>query len=67
MGDSKPTDTVGDVSHAYGGSHYFIRTSLELKGRGVKYVESLSAYKVTNRAMDILAENHEFAMELLLD
>jgi len=67
MGDAKPENVVGKVSRAYGGNHYFVETSLELKGRGIKFVESLGAYKVTNRAMDILKEKHDFSQELLLD
>jgi len=67
MDQPKPDNVVGEVSHAYGGDHYFVKTSLELKGRGIKFVGGLDMYRVTNRAMEILEAKYDFSQELLLD
>ncbi len=69
MGDTKPENMAGTVSHAFGGGHYFVRTTLELKGRGITCVMAgeTNRYRVTNRAMEILEKKHDFAMEMLFD
>ena len=80
MNEVKPVDVVGEVTRAYYGKHYFVKTTLELKGRGISledtYNESncnnpdkygWNRYKVTNLAMDKLSSKYNFSQELLLD
>ncbi len=80
MNDPKPSNVDGEISRAYYGKHFFVKTPLELKGRGIKLIDTndenncnnpakygWNRYKVTNRAMEILEANYNFSQELLLD
>ena len=80
MGEAKPQNVSGEISHSHYGKHYFVKTPMELKGRGIVFIDTYNEnncnnpakfgwnnYKVTNRAMEILEAKYEFSMELLLD
>jgi len=48
MGQAKPTNIDGNIS--YGGpSHYFIETPHTLRGRGVRFIETLRADRLTEQ------------------
>lgn len=61
------------------GTHYFVDTPLELKGRGIterspswypgsrKQLEGWRSYQVTRRAFEKLKERYPISMERLLD
>ncbi len=57
------------------GNHYFVYTPLELKGRGITYLDTLvmgrrngwHSYRVTENAFSKLTETYSVSMELLLD
>lgn len=79
MSQAKPENVVGEVSLSHYGKHYFVKTPLELKGRGIVLEDVYTAencnnpakvgwrrYKVTLRAMDQLNTRYNFAYELLL-
>ena len=79
MNETKPENVQGDVSLAHYGRHYFVKTSLELKGRGVTLEDVYTAdncnnpakfgwnrYRVTVKAMEKLNAQYDFAMEFLL-
>ena len=79
MNERKPEDVAGEVSLAHYGKHYFVKTPLELKGRGITledvYTETncnnpakygWNRYRVTLAAMDKLNARYSFAYELLL-
>ncbi len=82
MGERRPADAVIDASLGHYGKHWYIKTPLVLKGRGVEYLGTLTAdelvpqarhkvgwhsYKVTCKAMDRIAAEHKTACESLLD
>ena len=79
MSETKPENVQGDVSLAHYGRHYFVKTPLELKGRGVTLEDMYTAdncnnpakfgwnrYRVTVKAMEKLNETYDFSMEILL-
>jgi hypothetical protein len=79
MNETKPENVQGDVSLAHYGQHYFVKTPLELNGRGVTLEDVYTAdncnnpakfgwnrYRVTVRAMEKLNARYDFVMELLL-
>ncbi|MGY3386826.1 DNA repair photolyase [Paenibacillus polymyxa] len=69
MGERKVnTQIEARLSHC--GDHYFLNTKLELKGRGIKLLESENEnnrYMVTWRAFDKLKETYSIGMKLYLD
>ena len=82
MGETRPADAVIDASLAHYGKHYFLKTPLTLKGRGVEFLGTLKAenlyasaqhkagwneYKVTIRAFEAICDQHKVAVECLLD
>lgn len=79
LGDRKPEMNM-EASLSYNGTHYFVDTPLELKGRGImeivpacwapgckKDVEGWRVYRVTKRAFEKLKAQYPIAMEALLD
>lgn len=79
MNETKPENVQGDVSLAHYGKHYFVKTPLELKGRGIslEYVYTAenctnpdkfgwNDYRVTLKAMEKLNAQYNFAMVILL-
>lgn len=81
MGEKKPEGTQIEASLSHYGTHWFIKTPLQLKGRGIEYRDTLTAsdltpiaqdkvgwhrYKVTQRAFDKLCEQYAVASESLL-
>ncbi|MGG1638199.1 hypothetical protein [Paenibacillus sp. NRS-1760] len=56
---------------SYYGKHYFLYTTLELKGRGIVQNESsrpeLKSYMVTTKAFDKLKQLYSVSLERLLD
>lgn len=69
MGERKPNIEMSARMGYYGG--YYITTSRELKGRGIKQVETSQVgkfkYKCTDLAFDKLKAEHPIKMECLLD
>ncbi|AJE54250.1 hypothetical protein [Paenibacillus polymyxa] len=48
------------------GKHYFLRTKLELKGRGISFVDNdkeMLKYKVTVRAFEKIKQEYSISME----
>ena len=81
MNETKPEATQIDAQLSHYGKHWFLRTPLTLKGRGVVHlgvetVESLvpqaqhkaewNKYKVTEKAFDAICERYNVATESLL-
>ncbi|ALS10012.1 hypothetical protein ABE82_26765 (plasmid) [Paenibacillus peoriae] len=59
-----------DARLSYDGKHYFLRTKLELKGRGISLVDHdkvMLRYKVTIRAFEKIKLEYSISMERLLD
>ena len=75
MGQSKPEGCQIEASHSYYGGHYFIYTQLEIKGRGITFLEKSrsgrregwNCYRVTNRAFEKLETQYKISMECHLD
>ncbi len=80
MGEEKPAAQIeAHLSHY--GKHYFLKSQIELKGRGIYYRGTLKAgdltpqaqgkvgwheYKVTEKAFNTICETHAVAYEMLL-
>ena len=82
MGQQKPKGCQIEAHRAYYGSHIFIDTPLELKGRGIRFLKTYkpgdltssgqyksgwNAYMVTNRAYDLLKTRYAISWESCLD
>ena len=73
MGQKKPEGCQIEAGLCYYGGHYWIRTTLELKGRGITENEpvnrnkSIRQYTVTKRAFDKLKEQYAISMKCCLD
>ena len=73
MGQKQPEGCQIEAGLCYYGGHYWIRTALELKGRGIKENEpsqqckGLKNYTVTKRAFEKLTEQYTISMECCLD
>lgn len=81
MGEAKPACHIeAHLSHS--GSHYFIRTDLELSGRGIKLIKPYAIddytaqsrydserkkYQVTELALEKLSSIYTISYEMLLD
>ena len=65
MGDRTPNIEM-QAKLNYTGSHYFIRTTKELKGRGITKVED-NKYKVTINAFEKLEKEYPIAHKTYLD
>ena len=76
MGETKPANTQIEASLGHYGEHYYIKTPLALKGRGIVHTNTLTAdeltpaakhkagwhqYRVTTAAMKKLAEMYVVA------
>ncbi len=81
MGEGKPACQI-EAERSYYGRHYYLRTPLELRGKGIrlnrtleeknlkaadKYKAGWLEYLVTERAFDRLREQYTISMESLLD
>ena len=78
LGDRKPAVKM-EASLSFYGTHYFIDTPIELKGRGIveesacwtkgsqKDVEGWKTYRVTKKAFEKLKEQYPISMERYLD
>lgn len=81
LGEAKP-DAQIEASLSHYGNHYFLKTRLELKGVGIKFLKTLTSadlvpeaqdkigtneYWVTVRAFEKIKEAHGVAYEMLLD
>ncbi len=81
MGEKRREDSQIEASLGHYGKHYYIKTPLTLKGRGIEHLHTLSPddlaesarhkagwhqYKVTLLAMKKLAESYVVTGELLL-
>lgn len=71
MGQEKPEGCQIEAGLCYYGKHYWLRTSLELKGRGITENEpaknGLRNYTVTIRAFEKLKSQYTISMENHLD
>lgn len=73
MGQEKPEGCQIEAGLCYYGGHYWIRTALKLKGRGITENEPSQQYKglrnytVTKRAFEKLKEQYSISMECCLD
>lgn len=81
MGEKRPECEI-EASLCHGGRHWYLRTLLVLKGRGIKLEGQIKPgqmcgpraaelvgyyqYKVTMRAYDALEAKYEIAVEALL-
>jgi len=70
LNEVKP-DTQIDATLSYSGKHWFLKTTLDLKGRGIKYLETIAQgvkrYEVTNRAFEILENQYTTSIKCYLD
>jgi hypothetical protein len=81
MEQRKPIAQI-EASLSHYGRHYYLKTPLDLKGRGVKYLDTFTAkdltpqaqhkvgwhtYKVTENAFRTICQTHAVSMEHLLD
>lgn len=78
LGDRKPKLKM-EASLGYYGTHYYVSTPLDLKGRGIvkldaswvpgcqKDVEGWKSYRVTKKAFEKLQAQYPIAMEAVLD
>lgn len=81
MGEGKPACQI-EAERSYYGRHYYLRTPLELRGKGIrlnrtleeknlkaadKYKAGWLEYLVTERAFDRLLDQYTISMESLLD
>ena len=81
LGEQKPHCQM-EASLSHYGNHYYIDTPLELKGRGISFIQKYTAknfhdpnhrkigwneYKVTRLAYQKLEEQYTISKELLLD
>ena len=80
MGEARP-DAQIDAQLSHYGEHYYLKSQIELSGRGITFLGILTAneltpqaqhkvgwheYKVTMRAFDAICKNHAVACEMLL-
>ncbi len=78
LGDRKP-EVKMEASLGHYGTHYYVDTPLDLKGRGIvrvgtswvpgcqKDVEGWKSYRVTLKAFEKLKKQYPISMECLLD
>lgn len=78
LGERRP-EVKMEASLGYYGTHYYVDTPLDLKGRGIvpqdahwvpgcqKAVEGWKSYRVTKKAFEKLKAQYPIAMERLLD
>jgi len=78
LGDRRP-EVKMEASLGYYGTHYYVDTPLDLKGRGIvkldaswvpgcqKDVEGWKSYRVTKKAFAKLQAQYPIAMEAVLD
>ena len=71
MGEQKPDGCEMEAGLCHGGDHYWIRTPLELKGRGIRKDEpardGLNNYTVTELAYSKLKKQYRIAYKSYLD
>lgn len=71
MGEQKPDGCEMEAGLCHGGDHYWIRTPLELKGRGIRKDEpardGLNNYTVTKLAYSKLKKQYRIAYKSYLD
>lgn len=80
MGEAKPEAQI-EASLGHYGRHWYLKTPLTLKGRGIKHLRTLSPsdlvpqaqskvgwheYKVTEAAFESLKSKHRISVEFLL-
>lgn len=69
MGDEKPAAVI-EASLGHYGKHYYLTTTLELKGRGIKQISTsrpgMNRYKVTIKAYEKLEAENDISYQMLL-
>lgn len=63
MGETKPANTQIEASLGHYGKHYYIKTPLTLKGRGIAHLHTLTAEELTPAAQH-KAGWHEYKVTL---
>ena len=70
MGESKPECQI-EAQLAYGGGHYYLKTKLELKGRGIRLSSTdkkgFNWYYATYKAYDKIKTQYTVSYEMALD
>lgn len=70
MGETKPECQI-EAQLSYGGRHYFLKTRLTLKGRGITLSSTddkgFNWYQATNRAYELLKTQYTISYESCLD
>jgi hypothetical protein len=69
MHESRPNCQIS-ASLSHYGDHWYLDTDLELKGRGIRFIERTrrgNQYIVTERAFEQLKKQYSIAIECLLD
>lgn len=70
MGEQKPEGAQIEANRDYYGKHWFLYTTLELKGRGITLEKSengINEYRATNRAFELLKEKYSISQECFLN
>lgn len=71
MGEEKPDCQIEAQMFCYGGIHYHLKTTLELKGRGISknddYSDGAHSYTVTKLAYEKLQKLYTISYRCLLD
>ncbi|GKU79881.1 hypothetical protein [Paenibacillus sp. L3-i20] len=69
--DERKVNAQIEASLSHYGNHYFLYTSLELKGRGIVQQETsrpgLNSYKVTINAFEKIKQQYSISMSRYLD
>lgn len=70
MGETKPECQI-EAQLAYGGGHYYLKTKLELKGRGIRLSSTdkkgFNWYYATYKAYDKIKTQYTVSYEMALD
>jgi hypothetical protein len=70
MHETKPKGQI-DASLSFNGRHWYLKTELSLKGRGIRLVDLQSngrkRYRVTEKALEKMATQYTVVSAVLLD
>ena len=70
MNETKPKGQI-DASLSYNGRHWYLKTELILKGRGISFVDlqanGRKRYRVTDKALEKIETQYTVVSAILLD
>ena len=70
LNETKP-DAQIEARLSYYGKHWYLKTNLDLKGRGIEFLETIAngvkRYKVTVNAFKVLEEKYTATIKCYLD